>query len=117
MLHTMMDAYEKDAELWRRLAEAKWGHCAVDLRAGRHTDWFAFCRHRICLRDIRLATALLRCAMPQIGYCSFALCHACEPDLPIILRFSATLDPHAAESHVIQHASDYSYNVSDPLTS
>ena len=43
----------QDAELWRRLAEAKWGHRAIDLRAGGHTDWLAFCRHRICVRDIR----------------------------------------------------------------
>ena len=47
----------QDAELWRRLAEAKWGHRAMDLRAGVHTDWLAFCRHRICVRDIRCCSA------------------------------------------------------------
>lgn len=45
----------QDPELWRRLAEAKWGHQAISLREGRPTDWQAFCKQRICLRTIRHA--------------------------------------------------------------
>ncbi|CAL5229426.1 g12748 [Coccomyxa viridis] len=45
----------QDNELWRQLAEAKWGATAVALSAkngvaGPET-WFAFCQHRMCVKQ------------------------------------------------------------------
>lgn len=50
-------AIVQDNELWRQLAEAKWGGTAVALSAengiaGPET-WFAFCRHRMCVKQHR----------------------------------------------------------------
>ncbi len=47
----------QDNELWRQLAEAKWGAPAVALSAkngiaGPDT-WFTFCQHRMCVKQHR----------------------------------------------------------------
>ena len=47
----------QDNELWRQLAETKWGSKAISLSAqngiaGPET-WFAFCQHRMCIKQHR----------------------------------------------------------------
>ena len=47
----------QDNELWRQLADTKWGSKAISLSAesgiaGPET-WFAFCQHRMCIKQHR----------------------------------------------------------------
>lgn len=55
----------QDNELWRQLAESKWGPTAVSLSAengiaGPDT-WFAFCQHRMCVKEHRYSLLLVIC--------------------------------------------------------